>query len=359
VGSLDSLSVLDHARSATQSPFAGLRFKLTLGLILGLLGGLGVAFFLEYLDNSLKTPEAAERLLGVPALVAIPRHNPPFDEAYRMLRINLASRERGADGADAIMLTAAKPRAGTSTVTANLARAFAQAGRRTIVVDAALAGPAQHRIFKVPNERGLLQLLDGQAELDDVLMPAARNLWVVPAGAESAEVSGALLGSPSMEAALRALRQRGDIVLLDTSAAGAFADPFDVAPQTSGVVLVLDANQAPRGAEEQIKLQFDRLRAPVLGAVLTKVAPATVDSYFYQERFYRTPPRRSFVPAAASVVVVLAAAALCVHLATSPSKASRPATQLQQVRGTVDAAVRAVQHTALSGHPVNTANTRR
>jgi len=257
------------------------------------------------------------------------------------------------------MLTGAKRRAGTSTVTANLARAFAQAGRRTIVVDAALAGPAQHRIFKVPNERGLLQLLDGQAELDDVLMPAARNLWVVPAGAESAEVSGALLGSPSMEAALRALRQRGDIVLLDTSAAGAFADPFDVAPQTSGVVLVLDANQAPRGAEEQIKLQFDRLRAPVLGAVLTKVAPATVDSYFYQERFYRTPPRRSFVPAAASVVVVLAAAALCVHLATSPSKAGRPATQLQQVRGTVDAAVRAVQHTALSSQPVNTTKTRR
>ncbi len=181
VQSLGALSVLDHARVAVQSPFAGLRFKLTLGLVLGLLGGLSLAFFLEYLDNSLKTTEAAERLVGVPALVAIPRHNPPFDEAYRMLRVNLASHEHGVDGADVVMLTASRPRSGTSTVVLNLARAFSRAGRRVIVVDAAMARPVQHTLFDVPNTRGLAQVLAGASSVDDALMPAGQNILVMPA----------------------------------------------------------------------------------------------------------------------------------------------------------------------------------
>jgi len=343
VQNIGSLSVLDHARSAAQSPLGGLRFKLMIALVLGLLGGVALAFFLEYLDNRLKTPEAAERLLGVPALVAIPSQNPPFDEAYRMLRINLGIHERG----DVITLTSLKPRSGTSTVVANLARAFAQAGKRTIVVDAAFSSPAQHRLFDVPNERGLAQVLAGDATIADVLAPAGTNLWVVPSGPEPCGESRAYVGNGEMTAALAALRQAGDVVLIDTASAGAFADAFDLAPLTSGVLLVVDANQVPRGVEEQIKLQFDRLQTPVIGAVLTKVAPSQVDSYFYQERFYNPAPRRrlTVTPTMAVLIGFLLAAALIAGRIAWMRSDARAAT-VSTMESNLTVAVRAVQHDA-------------
>jgi len=351
VQSLGSLTVLDQARSAEQSAFAGLKFKLTLGLILGLLGGLGLAFFLEYLDNSLKTPEAAERLLGVPALVAIPFHNPPFDEAYRMLRINLSAHERNAlsngGSADVVLFTAPRPRSGTSTVVFNLARAFAQRGRRVVVVDAAFAKPSQHRLFNVPNERGLGQVLAGDASIDDVLVSAERDIWVVPAGPEIAQ-AGMLLGSPAMADLLATLRRRGDVVLFDTSPAGAVGDAYDLAPYTSGVLLVLDASRAPRGIEEQIKLQFDRLRVTVLGTVITKVAPNLVDSYYYQEQFYRQLPQHRLLPAPTSsaVVALIVVAGLAAGMAAGIRSDERARSVAPGLLGAVAATVQAVEQRA-------------
>ncbi|HYM71071.1 MAG TPA: Wzz/FepE/Etk N-terminal domain-containing protein, partial [bacterium] len=162
---LGNLTVLDHASSAVSSPFSGKPFKLTLAGVLGLLGGIGLAFFLEYVDTSIKTPEVAERLLGVPALVAIPRHNPPFDEAYRLLSVNLLAREPSDGGGEVIAVTSPQPRSGTSTVVSNLAQAFAAAGQRTVIVDAALRDPVQHTLFNVVNEKGIAEVLAGTATL--------------------------------------------------------------------------------------------------------------------------------------------------------------------------------------------------
>ena len=299
---LGSLAVVDHARTAQPAVFGGLRFKLTLASVLGLLGGVGLAFFLEYLDNTLKTPEQAERLLGVPALATIPRHNPPFHEAYRLLRISLGP-HMSREGADAFVVTSPKPRGGTSTVVANLARAFAQAGRRTIVVDTDVRRPTQHAHFGVANSKGLIEVLTGAVSLQEGLVKTnVPNLWLLPSGT-STEEAGELLSSQAMIALLSDLKRAGDVILLDAPPAGVFCDVLAMAMLASGVLLVLEAGQAPRGVEQQVKVQLERLGAKVLGVVLTKVRPELVDSYFYR-RFYKAAPRHRLAPATAAAILL-------------------------------------------------------
>ena len=298
---LGSLTVVDQARTARRAPFRGLQFKVTLASVLGVLGGAGLAFFLEYLDDTLRTPENAERLLGVPALVAVPFHNPPFDEAYRLLRVNVEAKKNGngrgkGGGGGAFVVTSSRPREGSSTVVANLARAFARAGRRTIVVDAALRQPVQHVNFLVANSKGLTEVLRGEAALDDTLAPTTvPNLSVLPSGAMRPGADE-LLGSTAMADVLAELRQRADVVLVDTPAAGASTDAITVARFASGVLLVLDARRrAPLGVAEQVKSQLARVGAKVLGLVVTKVRPDLVHSYVFQERL-DAPPRRLRLP---------------------------------------------------------------
>lgn len=289
---LGSLSVVDLARGAVPSPFRGLEFKLTLALVMGLIGGVALVFFLEYLDDTLATPENAERVLGIPTLVAVPRHNRPFAEAYRRLRVNLTALENP-DRAPVLALTGVRPGGGTSTVVANLARAFAQAGRRTVVVDMDFRRPTQHVHFGIPNETGLLQVLAGEAPPRDATVATdVPNLSVLPSGVMQGEAAGELVCSKPMRTLLTELKKRCDVILLDTPPAGAFPDVLAVAPWTTGVVLVLDARQAPRGIEQQVKLQLSRLGAKILGTVLTKVRPDLVDAYVYQTRYYHARTRR-------------------------------------------------------------------
>jgi polysaccharide biosynthesis transport protein len=295
---LGTLAVVSPARTASPTAIQSPIGRLALAAILGLLGGAGLAVLFDYLDNTFQTPERAERMLGLPILAAIPRHNPPFDEAYRLLRVNLAAHW---GETDVIAVTSARPRQGTSTVVANLARAYARAGRRTIVVDASLQRPTQHVRFGVANGRGLVDVLKGNAPLEDVVVATTvSNLWVLPSGSVPSE-GGAILCNGKMATVISDLKQRGDVIVVDTVPAGTFADAFAVAPLASGTLLVVDARsrQVPRGVEEQVKSQLERFGVQVLGAVLTKVNPDLVESYVYQQRFYKEGMRGKLRPAAA------------------------------------------------------------
>jgi capsular exopolysaccharide synthesis family protein len=311
---LGTLTVVNPARTAGPTAIKSPIGRLALAAILGILGGAGLAVLFDYLDNTFQTPERAERMLGLPILAAIPRHNPPFDEAYRLLRVNLAAYW---GETDVLAVTGARPRQGTSTVVANLARAFARAGRHTIIVDAALERPTQHTRFGVANKRGLVDVLRGAITLEDaVVATTVPNLWVLPSGSVPPE-GGAILCNGKMAEVMSALKQRGDVVVVDTVPAGTFADAFAVAPLVSGVLLVVDARsrQMPHGVEEQVKSQLEKLGVQVLGVVLTKVRPDLVESYVHQQRFYKEARGRKLHPAAAianAMVVILIAGSLLV-----------------------------------------------
>lgn len=310
VQDLGSLAVASPATAARPTAPWGKLARLALAAIFGLTGGAALAFSFEYLDNSVKTPEHAERLLGVPVLAAIPRRDPPFEEAYRLLRINVAAHEPS-DKPYVVAVMSPKPREGTSTVVANLARAFARAGRQTIVVDASLQRPTQHVLFGIPNGKGLADLLAEDLPLDDALATTSiPNLRVLRAGSSAPE-SAALFGHRKMAKLFWQLKQKGDVILVD-ALPGAFADAFAVASFATGVLLVLDARQSPRGMEEHVKTQLERLGAKVLGVVLTKVREDLVPSYVYQERLLSEAPRRGLSPVTASLALLVVIAATTV-----------------------------------------------
>lgn len=311
-----TLTIVDLARAAQRtSPLGNRPIRALGGAFLGLLGGVGLVLFSEQIDNRLKTPEQAERLLGVPAFAAIPRHNPPFDEGYRMLRANLMS-SNGPDRPRIIAVTSPRPGEGVSTVVQHLARACAEVGERTLIVDAMLRRPAQHRLFRVLNGKGLVEVMSGDALLEECIVPVDLNLWLLPAGKPPSD-PGPLLDPRALRPLLEELRQRADVILIDTPSAGAFADAYTIGPQADGVLLVLEAGRPPRGIEEQVRIQLHRVGAKVLGVVVNKAQPDLVDSYYHYDRFYqptehRRPLRSTAVVAGIVALGILAALAVAV-----------------------------------------------
>jgi len=286
-----TLTLVDPARVAQRtSPLGNRPVRALGGAFLGLLSAVGMVLFAESVDNRLKTPEQAERLLGAPALGAIPRHNPPFEEGYRLLRASIWGAENVPPRVLAV--TSPKPGEGVSTVVRNLARAFAEMGTRTLVVDMMLRRPAQHRLFYRPNERGVTDILLGRAKCEECLVNVQPNLWLLPAGAAPAD-PGPLLQPSLVRALLQDLRQRAELVVIDTPAAGAFADAYVVGPLADAVLLVLEAGRPPRGIEQQVRIQLHRAGARVLGVVVNKALPENVDSYFYYARFHNGGTGRS------------------------------------------------------------------
>ncbi|MDR7602338.1 MAG: polysaccharide biosynthesis tyrosine autokinase [Armatimonadota bacterium] len=291
---IGTLTVVDLARMARRaSPLGNRPMRGLAGALLGLVGGVGLVLFAEHTDNRLKTPEQAERLLGVPALGAIPRHNPPFDEGYRMLRASLLS-PNGMGPPRVLAVTSTKPREGTSTVVMNLARACADVGDRTVVVDAMLRRPALHRLLRTEVSRGLAEVLSQSASLEEALVQVEPNLWLLPAGGTVSD-PGKLLNPRRVEPLLKALAERADVVLVDTPAAGAFADVYAIGPLCDGVLLVVEAGRPPRGIEELVRVQLHRAGAKVVGVVVNKASPEHVDTYFYHHQFFQVSKNGRFL----------------------------------------------------------------
>jgi succinoglycan biosynthesis transport protein ExoP len=329
-----TLTLVDPARVAQRtSPLGNRPVRALGGAFLGLFSAVGMVLFAESVDNRLKTPEQAERLLGAPALGAIPRHNPPFEEGYRLLRASIWGAEN-APPPRALAVTSPKPGEGVSTVVRNLARAFAEMGTRTLVVDMMLRRPAQHRLFFRPNERGVADILSGRATCEECLVNVQPNLWLLPAGAAPAD-PGPLFQPSLVRALLEDLRQRADVVVIDTPAAGAFADAYVVGPLADGVLLVLEAGRPPRGIEQQVRVRLHRVGARVLGVVVNKVPPDNVDSYFFYDRFHnggKARPRR-LRPAAAAGLAGLAVILAALAAAAPHGAVSTHARLLQQLPG--------------------------
>src|SRR5207249_3895799 len=153
--------------------------NLTLGALVGLVVGLGLAFFIEYLDTSVKTMEDVESLLGLPVLAIIPKNirllhkelgDSPDAEAYRILRTNIEFNRKNPQ-ANTISLVSGGPGEGKSTTIANLAFICAQGGYSTLVVDADLRRPVQHQLFDINNAKGLTNYLTTEMPFEEVIVP--------------------------------------------------------------------------------------------------------------------------------------------------------------------------------------------
>jgi len=273
-----------------------------LAAVLGALSGVGLAFLLEYLDDTVKSPDDLKATgLGVIGVVqrvhsngkqaesrifAVSQPTSLAAEAYRTLRTNLqfSSLDRPLRS---LVVTSAVATEGKTTTAANLAVVMAQAGNRIVLVDGDLRRPSAHKLFNLSSRVGLTDALveDPQA-LDGYLQESGiENLRVLAAGPIPPNPQE-LLGSQRMKELLRRLEEEADIVVLDTPPILAVSDANVLAARASGVLVVVNAGQTRRAAVRQAVEGLRKVGANVLGCVLNMVSMRGGRSSYYYSSYY-------------------------------------------------------------------------
>ena len=266
----------------------------------GVVGGMlavGVAFLVEYLDDTVKTPEDVSRALGLDTLgvigklakgteelVSVARPLSPVSEAFRVLRTNI--RFSSVDKPiRTLLVTSAGPTEGKSTTAANLAAVMAQAGLKAIVVDADLRRPRLHQVFGIHPRGGLTgSLLEGT--MDGRLQPSqVEGLAVLPAGERPPNPSE-LLGSRRLRELLGLLTQHVDVVVIDSPPVLPVTDAAVLAQNVDGVLLVVDAGETRRGIAQHAVESLRQVGANVIGAVLNRVPTGKRGYYHYYREYY-------------------------------------------------------------------------
>lgn len=285
---VSTIQVVDTAK--TRPADARKQLKLILAFILSPVFCAGVAFLLNYLDNSVKTPEEVEQLLKLPVFAVVPmaRHHslveerrfPAVDMSYQMLSTNLSIDQTPLESRS-ILIASAEPDVGRSITAANLATTLARDGARVILVDADLRQPSQHVIFHVDNEKGLSNVLAGQLALTDALQPTKiTDLLLLPSGPLPANPMR-LFHSPEMGKFVTAINDLADFIVFDSPAGVAFADSVQLASFIKNVLIVYAAGTIPRGAEVEFCKRLDQVSANVLGVVLNMVNPEDSHGFYY------------------------------------------------------------------------------
>lgn len=270
---------------------------MSVAAILGLLLGLGLGYLADATDRSFRSPEEIRRRLGLPIMGHIPNlarpekktsstegeltlaptlcvHYDPTSieaEAYRSLRTALyfgLHRE----GHKVIQVTSPNMSDGKTTLTANLALAIAQSGKRVIVVDADCRRPRIHKVFGLlPSAAGLTGVLLGELTLEDAVMETkVPNLFVLPCGTRPSNPAE-LLTLPQFDQVLSDLRANFDYVLVDTPPVLAVTDPCVVATRVDGIVLAIRITRNGRPGAERAKELLSNLGANVLGVVVNGI----------------------------------------------------------------------------------------
>jgi capsular exopolysaccharide synthesis family protein len=310
-----------------------------IGAIIGLVVGLIFAFLLETLDTSIGAIEDVEEFLGVPVVGIIPYTDPdllfrdylsehpdktegfasevfyrlvchfmprtPMAEAYRSLRTNMEFISLEKEG-NTFVVTSSSPGEGKTNTVINLALAFAQTGKRTLLVSADLRRPTVYRIFGIDRDPGLTDVLLGNNEWRDVvrtvtdimigkfdmedilLTPGLDNLTIMTCGPIPPNPAE-LLNSQMMKSFLQEVSEAFDVVLLDAPPVLPVTDAAIIGNMAHGTILVYQVGQVSRGALRRAKVTLDHVQAPVWGVVLNslraEVSP-DLDSYKYSSSYY-------------------------------------------------------------------------
>jgi receptor protein-tyrosine kinase len=255
-----------------------------LGLAVGLVFGLGMAFLYEYLDNTIKSSEEAEKVFGAPVLGLIPAEKFEKDEkrrltlvthagtaaaeAYRVLR-NSLDFINFEHNIKTLLVTSAAPAEGKSTVAANLAAGLAQAGKKVVLLSCDFRRPTTQQFFQVNTMIGLSDVLTGANSLKSALQRSAElsNLLILTSGKLPPNPSE-LLGSEKMHALIKELEEWADWVIVDSPPLLAVADGAAVARWVDGVLVVTKGGESTRDAGKKATEMLGQIGARVIGTVV-------------------------------------------------------------------------------------------
>ena len=297
-----------------------------LGLVVGLLLGIGLAFLLEQLDTRVRRPDDVAAVLGQPILARIPHltrdqakaHQlvtlahpaDPVSEAFRLLRSNLSYMDVD-HKARTIMVTSGLQGEGKSVLVANLAVTLALSGKKVVVVDGDLRRPRQHRLFDLDNSVGASSLMAGASPLADALQPVSvfpdagpvaggagddfatwaaesrpvTRLWVLTSGPIPPN-PGELVASNRFAELLSQLRAEADIVLVDSPALLAVGDTTALAAEVDGLIFLVDMEKARRQVLQASADQLYRLPCAMMGVAVRLPTGTGRGEYYYSHYRY-------------------------------------------------------------------------
>ncbi len=268
--------------------------NILLSIVLGLGAGIGLAYFIEYLDTSLKTVEEIERFMDVSVIGVIPQKVKPFcdpasdtrhAESYRVLRANIQFSDKF-KGSKTLCVTSGSVGEGKSLTIYNLGHICAQLGDRTIIIDSDLHRPRQHKILGVSNKVGLANILIDEVTVDDAIMETGtENLHFLPSGKVSSGVHG-LLDSQRMTQLIEEMKTRYDLVLLDAPPMIGVSDASTLVRDVSGVLLVVQHRKYPRTVSKRAKDMVENVGGNLVGVVLNNINISKDYSYYYHHYYY-------------------------------------------------------------------------
>ncbi len=268
--------------------------NMALATVVGLIAGIGLAFFLEYLDTSVKTMEDVETFLQVPVLAVVPKGiqlllnegSAAADaEAYRILRTNVEFNRMSAD-ANTITFVSGGAGEGKSTTLTNLAYTFAQGGYNTLVVDADLRRPTQHKYFGTNGDFGLTDFLTTDLELEDIVQGTViPNLFLIPSGKLPYDAVG-VLNSQRMMDLISLVKNRFDIVFFDSPPILGVSDASVLVRALDLTVIVVQHRRFPRAMMQRVKQAVVNVGGNILGVVLNNVDVRHDQYYEYYTNYY-------------------------------------------------------------------------
>ncbi|MFT5726117.1 MAG: succinoglycan biosynthesis transport protein ExoP [Desulforhopalus sp.] len=268
--------------------------NLLLGIILGLFGSVGLAFFIEYLDNTVKDAQELEDKFGLTVLGSIEemrdkdKHiesfivkNPlsPLAESYRLIRsgLLLSSAERPPK---TMLVTSMNANEGKTSTTANIARILAQGGSSVLIIDCDLRRPRMHEVMGINNEIGLSSFLSGTTEEDIVNKIDEEHIYVITSGPIPPSPAE-LLDSAKMKQLLSDLSAKYDFILLDSPPVQSVTDSLALSQYVDGTIVVVRAGKTTNEDLESGMKKLHDVRTRFLGFVLNGMKSQDMGKYYY------------------------------------------------------------------------------
>jgi len=279
----------------SESPVSpNVTLNLVLGAVVGLIFGVGIAFFLEYIDTSVKTMDDVERYLQVPVLAVIPkdisllhrqRGSSPDAEAYRILRTNIEFNRKNPED-NTITLVSGGAGEGKSTTLMNLAYICAQGGYTTLMIDADLRRPRLHTFFGINNSVGLTNYLTTDLMLEDVILQTpVDNLYFMPSGILPVDAAG-ILNSRRMSELIQDVKQRFDLIFVDSPPILGVSDASVLVSEVDLTIIIVQHRKLPRNMLLRVKQAIESVGGNILGVVLNNVDVRSDSQYQYYTSYY-------------------------------------------------------------------------
>lgn len=317
-----NIQIVDQAEFPEKPYKPDKRNNLLLGAVVGLFLGVGLAFFFEFLDNTIKSSEDVEQLIRLPSFGMVPEisndrrrraeNGRPYpvelitfghpksmlSEAYRNIRtsILLSFSEKPPKK---IAISSPNPAEGKTTTVINTGIALSQTGARVLIIDADMRKPKIHKVFDEENGSGLSNFLSGHAELESIIKKTEiPNLYYIPSGPLPPNPSE-LIGSNIFKNMMESLGKTFDYLVIDTPPVLGFADSVILSTSVDGVILVVLSGKTPREALQRAKEILYQINAKILGVVINRVDIQRSDyGYYYYEyqHYYREEDKRKALP---------------------------------------------------------------